>query len=195
MASQCLPCPRDGQRFLHSTHHLLLLILTLPPYSSSASPIPCPRLKAHKAPHVSACCRAKPAPQRLCCRMQALLVQGGVLTIIKTSCKVMMGLGWHPREAEALATLRRVPCLDRAHLERGNTLHLEAKRQPSVTGLCQCHSCPKSWGHPGLGAWLSSATLKLGLDSSTGVPMPFPALPPAPARRLPGASPDGGPQW
>lgn len=86
---------------------------------------------------VSACCRAKPAPQRLCHKMQALLVQGGVLTIIKTSCKVMMGFGWHPREAEALATLRHIPCLDRAHLKRGNTLHLEAKGQSSVTGPCQ----------------------------------------------------------
>lgn len=115
------------------------------------------------------------------------------LTVIKTSCKVMMGLGWHPGEAEALATLGRIPCLDRAHLERGDTLHLEAKGQTSVTAPCWCHPRPESWGHPGLGAWLYSATPNtLGLASPAGALTPSPALPPAPARRLAGCQPRWG---
>lgn len=62
------------------------------------------------------------------CSPKALLWDaGGGLTIIKTSCKVMMGLAWHPGEAEALAALGCIPRLDRAHLECGNTLDLEAK--------------------------------------------------------------------
>jgi len=51
-----------------------------------------------------------------------------------------MGLGGHPGEAEALAALGRVPRLDRAHLERGNALHLEAKdrrrSQPHAGAAC-----------------------------------------------------------
>lgn len=91
-------------------------------------------------------------------RDAGLSCAGGGLTIIKTSRKVVMGLGWHPGEAKALAALRRIPCLDRAHLEHGNTLHLEAKGQTSVTAPCWCHLRPKSRGHTDLGAWLCSAT-------------------------------------
>lgn len=66
------------------------------------------------------------------------------LTIIKTCCQVMMGLRWHPGKTKALAALRGIPGLDRAHLERSNTLYLKAKGQTMVTALCWCHSHAKS---------------------------------------------------
>lgn len=101
-------------------------------------PCPCPKVPArclslvpHSLPRAAA--EGAQSSVCVCLRQGEGSCAGGGLTVIKTSCEVMVGLGRHPGEAEALAALGRVPCLDGAHLERGNTLHLEAEGQTSVT--------------------------------------------------------------
>lgn len=51
-----------------------------------------------------------------------------LLTIIEASCQLIVRLGRHPCQGEALPTFRRAPCLDGTHLQGGHTLHLKRKR-------------------------------------------------------------------
>lgn len=99
------------------------------------------------------------------------------LTVIKTCCQAMMWLGRHPGEAEALATLRGAACLDRAHLERGNTLHLGTKGQASVTDQSWCYLCPQSWGQ--LGSALPPERPGLASSAASRLPSWFSGYPPA----------------
>lgn len=76
------------------------------------------------------------------------------LTVIKPCCQVMVGLGRHPGETEALSTLRGITCLDGAHLKRGDALHLGGQGR-AIHGSQP--SLPQGWELPGVGAQHCSA--------------------------------------
>lgn len=100
------------------------------------------------------------------------------LTIIKPCCQVMVGLGRHPGETEALSTLGGITCLDGAHLERGHALHLGGQGR----ALGHSHPCPKAGSSLG---WEHSTALPLQHSAGASAPQDLPPALAGGAHRVP----------